>query len=170
MPLQLYKIASNDLTTSTASITFSNIPQGYADLKIVYSVRTTGGSGQWINLSISFNGLTTNWSNRYLYGTGSAAGSNATSTNFYAAGVGNPNSTTANTFSSGELYIPNYSGTSAKSLSYDTVTENNGSSALVQAGSALWNVGSSINSVTIAPEGGVGDYAANSTFTLYGIL
>ena len=153
-----------------SSVTFNNIPQsGYTDVKVVYSVRTTGGSGQWMNLSLSFNGLTTNWSNKYLYGTGSAAGSNGTSTNFYAAGVGNPSTTTANTFSSGELYVPNFAGSNAKSVSYDTVTENNGTSALIQSGAALWNSTAAITSLTIAPESGVGNFAQYSTFSLYGL-
>jgi len=173
MPANYVLLERIELNASAASVTFSNIPQsGYTDLKVVYSVRTTGGSGEWMNLSLSFNGLTTNWSNKYLYGTGSAAGSNGTSTNFYAAGVGNPNTTTANTFSNGELYVPNYLSTNAKSVSYDTVTENNGTSALVQFGASLWNVtgsGSIINSVTIAPESGVGNFAQYSTFSLYGL-
>ena len=153
-----------------SSVTFNNIPQsGYTDLKVVYSVRTTGGSGQWMNLSLSFNGLTTNWSNKYLYGTGSAAGSNGTSTNFYAAGVGNPSTTTANTFSSGELYVPNFAGSNAKSVSYDTITENNGTSALIQLGAALWNSTAALTSLTIAPESGVGNFAQYSTFSLYGL-
>ena len=153
-----------------SSISFQNIPQsGYTDVKVVYSVRTTGGSGQWMNLSLSFNGLTTNWSNKYLYGTGSAAGSNGTSTNFYAAGVGNPSTTTANTFSSGELYVPNFAGSNAKSVSFDTVTESNGSSALIEIGAALWNSTAAITSLTIAPESGVGNFTQYSTFSLYGL-
>ena len=44
MALQLFKIATTSLSTAASSITFSNIPQGYTDLKVVLSVRANCSS------------------------------------------------------------------------------------------------------------------------------
>ncbi len=40
MALQLFKIQSVEISSPTSSVTFSSIPQGYTDLKLVGSVRS----------------------------------------------------------------------------------------------------------------------------------
>ena len=57
-----------------SSITFSNIPQTFTDLKIIISSRSTyGGIEDYVKFQ--FNGTTTNLSAKYLYGNGSSAAS-----------------------------------------------------------------------------------------------
>jgi len=165
MPANYVLLERIELNVSAASVTFSNIPQsGYTDLKVVMSAR---GASDVADTRVRFNGSSTNASERWLYADGSSAGS---TTGAYIDVLVNRSSYTSNTFSNSEIYIPNYtSTTNAKSVSYDTVTENNGTTALSALGAGLWNPGTqaAITSITILM--GSGDIAANSTFSLYGI-
>lgn len=168
MALQLYKIASVEVPSGgQSSVTFSSIPQGYTDLKIVMSGRlTTSGydSTPWAIGDISLNS-TVITTGKLLYGTGSAAGSDG---NPYAAFISDTNAT-ANTFSSMDMYLPNYMSSTNKSVSVDVVTENNGTAALIGLQAILSTVTSPVTSITIGAHVS-GAFAQYSTFTLYGIL
>jgi hypothetical protein len=173
MPLQLYKIASVEVGSAGASsINFTSIPQGYTDLKIVASLRTgQSSSNGWSDCRFYFNSSTTNYVERFLYGTGSTVGSITVTGepgNIWTAFTANA-SNTANTFSSVEIYIPNYTSSNSKSYSSDSVTENNATSAITSLDAGLWNNSAAITSITITPYG-TGSYVANTTATLYGIL
>jgi hypothetical protein len=167
MPLQLYKIASNDLTTTASSVTFSSIPQGYTDLKVVVSNRTNSGG---VNImGITFNGVTTGYSFRNLEGNGSAAASGGGTSTGGWAGLVQPPSYTANTFSSNEIYIPNYTSSNNKSWSVDSTTENNATASYMELIAGSWSNTAAITSIAITDLGG-NSFVSGSTFTLYGIL
>jgi hypothetical protein len=175
MPLQLYKISSTELTTAAASITFSSIPQGYTDLKIVVSTRTDNNNGGRDYFWLRFNGDTAgNYTNTWLAGydsgstlsikyTGSAFGGTFTQPDVVA---------TANTFGNAEAYIPNYTNSSTqKSYSGDAVSENNSASSWMNnLVAGLWTKSptAALTSITVGTQ--TGNFVANSTFTLYGIL
>ena len=95
-----------------SSVTFSSIPQtGYTDLVVKFSARVNvAGDQTWITL----NSSTTGFSNRVLYGDGSTAASTSVAR---FIGYHNRSDVTANTFGSAEFYIPNYAGSSNKSMS-----------------------------------------------------
>jgi hypothetical protein len=152
-----------ELSQSTASITFANIPQtGYTDLKIVASARVGGGNvGEVVN--IAFNGSTSNISARILYGDApNALSITSTSNGFWVVGSG----ATSSTFGNSELYFPNYTSSSNKSWSTDSVLENNSGTYLVLL-AGLWSQTASINSITFTPP--TQSFVANSTFSLYGV-
>ena len=153
-----------------SSVTFSNIPQTYTDLKLVMSVDTTPtGTYNWGY--ITFNGVTSNYSQRFLYGDGSSAQSFTWgASSQLSSGMLNNASQTASTFTSCEYYIPNYtSTTTAKSVSSESAMENNATSAYLTMGAGLWNPGTQdyIRTIAIAPE--TGSFVEFSTFYLYGI-
>ena len=161
-------IASNTVGSGGASsVTFSSIPQtGYTDLVIKYSSRTSDAAPD-VEVPIRFNSdSASNYQYKFVYGNSNAAYSYGdTRTNSYVRASGA--TATANTFANGEIYIPNYTSSNAKSLSIDTVEENNSSSA----GSAyqvlnatLWTGTSSITSVSL-----LANFVQYSTFYLYGI-
>lgn len=162
MPLQLYKISSTELTATTGSVTFSNIPQGYTDLKIVVSGRINTTTS---NFMISFNGSTSSFSNKVLYGTGSGV---ATTSYNQFAGYACQSTDPANTFGNSEIYIPNYRTSNNKSYTSDNVSENNGTYAVASINAGLWSVADAITSITLSPDSG--SFVSGSTFTLYGIL
>jgi hypothetical protein len=165
MPNTLIPIQTYTLTGNTASVTFSNIPQNYTDLKIVISARSTNADyNDGINLIL--NGSTSNFTFRQLYGTGSAVASNSGSTN--AGGNTSASTSTTNTFGNAELYIPNYTSSNFKSISWDSVGENNATSAISALLASLWSSTASIISVGFVSSSSA-NFVSGSTFTLYGI-
>lgn len=169
MALQLFKIASTTVESPQATVTFSSIPQGYTDLKLVMSARGDAGA---ISRSIyaTFNGSSTSYSDRYLQGDGSTAssGTNSGGTTKVYAGECTASTATSNTFGNQELYIPNYAGSNNKSTSADAVAETNATTQYMSLVAGLWSNTAAITSITLVP--GTGLFVANSTFTLYGVL
>jgi hypothetical protein len=156
-----------ELNASAASISFANIPQtGYTDLKIVVSNRVNSGG---VNImGMTFNGVTTGYSFKNLEGTGSAAASGGGTSTGGWSGLIQPPSYTANTFSSNEIYIPNYTSSNNKSWSVDSTTENNATGSYIELIAGLWSNTAAITSIAFTDLGG-NSFAAGSTFSLYGI-
>jgi hypothetical protein len=148
-----------------ASVTFANIPQtGYTDLVVKSSLRATGATSGG---SLTFNGVTTGYSERLLYRDGSTvltASNSGSSIVWLFLTV--PSTYTANTFSNGEIYIPNYTSSNFKSVSGDLVQENNATASDLYLTSGLWSNTAAITSMTITSGS---NFAANSTFYLYGV-
>lgn len=157
-----------NLTQAAATVTFDNIPQtGYTDLKVVWSTRDTSASAV-NNIIIRLNSVTTSQSCRFFVFTGTSFGNASADTPLYTSGSVGNNATT-NTFSNCELYIPNYSSTSInKSVTVDSVTENNATTAFIQLTAGIYTSNSAITSIQFAPNGSV-NFMAGSTFSLYGV-
>ena len=156
--------------TAVATVAFSGIPQtGYTDLVVKASIRSTRGSSNDA-FYIYFNTDTTaaNYKLRLLYGTGTAANSYNASTYNDSTGWISGNSATASTFSNSEFYIPNYTGSTAKSVSYDSVGENNASDAHMGLTASSWTGTAAINKITIGSANGA-NFMQYSTFYLYGV-
>jgi hypothetical protein len=154
-----------------ASINFSSIPSTYTDLVVKISAR---GSGAAINAALywTFNGSSAaNYSWRQLQGNGSSATSaSSSSQTYFRAGYIPDTSATSNTFGSTELYIPNYAGSSAKSISIDGAQENNSSAAgeaLLHLVAANWSLTNAITQITVVPSSGT--FLQYSTAYLYGV-
>ena len=156
----------NTLTSGSGgqlSLEFTNIPQTYTDLLIKFSARNevAGNSGVYIQ----FNGSTSNFSGRYLEGTGSGVQSGSLA-RYLGTEVAAGN--TANTFSNGEVYIFNYTSNSNKVFGADDVGENNATQAYQTLTAGLWSNTAAITSITLTLVGAE-DFAQYSTATLYGI-
>jgi hypothetical protein len=157
-----------------SSITFNNIPQGFTDLKIVLSGRTTGYASIQDYAKFTLNSNTTNiYSMTYLYGTGSATASSNNGGSAYPggsvwAGFSSDNATT-NTFANSEVYIPNYTSANYKSIICDMASETNATAAQSFLRSGLWLSTSAITSISIAPYYGT-SFVQYSTVSLYGVL
>ena len=170
MPANFVLLEQIELNASAASVTFSNIPQtGYTDLKVVLSIRNSASSAQ--SLGIKFNGSTSGYSTRWILGNGSAASSGSDTASpmaiAYDALIGD---NTANTFSSVDIYIPNYTSSNYKSVSSDSVSENNATAANASMFAGLWSNTAAINSIEFLSYSGSGQaFTANSTFSLYGL-
>jgi hypothetical protein len=152
-----------ELGATAASVTFDNIPQsGYTDLKVVVSARSNRADTDDIIL-MKPNNSSSNLTYRALTANGSAA-SSGTLNRFYVDG----DTFTANTFANVEIYIPNFTSSSYKSWSLDSVTENNGTTAYSALMAGLWSDTTAISSLVFAPIYGTA-FTANSTFSLYGL-
>ena len=160
-------IASNTLSSSAASVTFSAIPADYTDLVLRVSARDSADT-PISAASIRYNSDTaTNYSFTRLDGDGSAAASSRSS-NSTAIGQAliEPSTYTANTFGSLELYIPSYTVSQNKPNGFFGVTENNATEAEIRAAAFLWRNTATISSILfIAPN----NFVSGSSFFLYGI-
>ena len=164
------KIASQTIGSGGASsVVFSNIPQTYTDLKIIWSIRTDNASiGQ--SIGVQLNSTTSGYAWKAFWGNGSSVPSSGNSSqNDMYVGESTGANATASIFGNGEVYIPNYTGSNAKCLSSDASSENNGSNANLFFTAALSGVTEPITSLTIRPYGGSQTIQQHSTVYLYGI-
>jgi hypothetical protein len=149
-----------------ASMDFTSIPSTYTDLCLKFSARSnTNIAGNGDLYYLLFNGSSANFTKKYLYGSGTAAASLSTANNTY--GWIDSSDATASTFGNGEIYIPNYAGSSNKSFSTDSVTETNATAAYTALLASLWSNTAAINQITLTSY--AGSFVQYSTATLYGI-
>jgi hypothetical protein len=146
----------------SASIDFSSIPSTYTDLCIKLSVRSSSGTDGRIKFNSSSDST---YSMRSLRGDGSTAGSASESsqTSTWLGNVGNA----SDTFNSMDIYIPNYAGSTVKSMSIDNVSENNGTTAYAILIAGLRNNTDAITSISIFDP--YFTFQQYSTATLYGV-
>ena len=158
-------IATQTLTSAGPSILFSSIPNNFTDLYVLLSLRmarsTTGGA-----VKMRINGSDTNFSWRALQGNGSGVsnGSETDSNLFWTDGANQ----TANTFGNIAIYIPNYAGSTNKSISVDAVDENNATESYQRITAGLWSNTAAITSLSWS-DNSASDWVAGTTASLYGI-
>lgn len=152
-------IATNTLSGSQATVTFSSIPATYTDLVLVIFPNETGTSS---NINMTFNSDTaTNYSRTSLYGNGTVAGS---ARNSNAANIGITPLIGTGSDTNIIINVMNYSNTTT----YKTVLERgNQVSVGTVAQVGLWRSTSAINRIDLANASG--NFITGSTFSLYGI-
>lgn len=154
-------------TGSSGVITFSSIPATFTDLVVYISARASTDTQSAPTL-MSINGNSSNLSFRRILGTGGSVVSQSGTGTGGAGGVLTTGSDfTASTFGSGQVYIPNYTGSTFKSYSMESTTENNASGSYISMVAGLWSDTAAITSLTFTQE--VGNTANYSTFYLYGV-
>lgn len=161
-------IASNTLSSSAASVTFSSIPATYTDLAIRFSARTDRSDAAVDVVDLGVNGVyATNLSGIRLRGTGSAGSSNTfTSASYYTVATGN--FATSNTFGNSELYIPSYTASQNKPILGFGTNEDNSTAATIQVAAGLWSNTAAITQLNLRPNAG-SNFLSGSSFFLYGI-
>jgi len=166
------KIASVTVGSGgAATMEFLSIPSTYTDLCVKVSGRTTITNAD--SMGLKLNGATSGNSSRWLAGTSTAVQSATDASSVIVVSyAGLPGTAaTANTFSNIEFYIPNYAGSTTKSVSSDSVGENNSAAAFSANASILAGLQTStsaITSLTLNVYTG-GNFVQYSTATLYGI-
>jgi len=152
-----------------ANIQFTSIPATYTDLQLVLSLRSNRAQTT-DNINFKFNSSTFGYSGRYLGGSGSAASSSSNSGFAYFDGsiFINGNTSTSNTFSNISLYIPNYTSSNNKSISADSIEEDNTTTAYSRIAAGLWANSEIINSILIYSDNAA-NFVQYSTATLYGV-
>jgi hypothetical protein len=150
-----------------ASIDFTSIPATYTDLLVKLSGRASN-SAAGNSLRLKVNSITSGYSVRGLRGDGSAATSFTDSGATYFAGVINAATGTTSTFSNIEIYIPNYAGSTNKSISVDSARENNTTAADLYLLAGLLTNTAGITGLTLTCET-TANFVEYSTATLYGI-
>lgn len=156
------------LSQSVASFAFDNIPQtGFSDLRVLVQTRTNTISGNWDNVYMTFNGSSSGYSQKILYGNGASGLSDSGATQYIRTIYSNTSSQGTTYFSFNEIYIPNYASSKYKTASINSAVEQNGTNAHLSLAAATWDNTSAITSIEFAPSSYT--FAAGSTFSLYGI-
>ena len=151
----------------SASMAFSSISGSYTDLCLKISARNDTVGNRFYTL-LSLNGSAASAISRVRVmgfdGTNTQSSSAADSNMGTVGGT----STTANTFSNSEMYFPNYTAAVNKSISSDSLYENNSATAnTLGFWAGLWSSTAAITSITLTCDSG--NFAQYSTATLYGI-
>lgn len=153
-----------------SSVVFNNIPQTFTDFKVVISARSLA-SAPFANVFLALQtgaGDTLHSYNKIQGYAGSAAAFRASGGANIDCGYMPAATATASAFSNIEVYVPNYAGANFKSVLVDSVDENNSTTDYVLTMVAgLWRSTSPVTNIIFGQSGG--NFAANSTFTLYGI-
>lgn len=163
-------ISTINATGSSAIMIFDAIPQTFTDLLVLFSGRNAASSN-YSGITIYPNDDTAGTKDyRFLTGVGTSVLSTSATNNlgwnidFSLTG----NNATSNTFASMQFYIPNYTSATNKSMSVDTVVENNSSSAYdlgIQA--HIWRNTAAITKLNMQSPN---NFATGTTASLYGIL
>ena len=156
------QIAWTSLGSAAASITFSSISASWTDLRLVFSVTESAGTG----FEVRFNSDSgTNYSSRLLYGNGSTAQSYSVQNTSSIIALPNAVSTTIpETFT---FDIFSYANSTYKTCLMSLAQDVNGSGYITtQVG--LWRSTSAITSITFIQTGGY-TFNAGTTAALYGI-
>ena len=162
-------IKGETLASSAASYTFSAIPSTWTDLVVRTSLRVDSATTR-TGSKLTLNSITSGYSETYLLNYDSTATSgqytgNAFFWNEYIDG----NNATSNTFSSGEIYIPNYAGATYKPMSLYSVAEGNSTTGYGAYTKAMLSSNTAaISSITIAGNS-TAQFLAGSSFYLYGV-
>jgi hypothetical protein len=159
-------IETKTLGTAAASVEFTSIPATYTDILLKISLRQSSNNGNpYTPITFALNSSASNKTSSYLLGEGTGR-SGPLYTEFY---LWTPSSlATADTFSNGELYIHNYSGSTNKSIQIDNVTENNAAANMIAFGGGLWSNTSAVTGVSFTAL--AGNFVVGSMVSLYGIL
>ena len=173
MPITYEPIATTNGTGSSATVTFSNIPQTYTDLILIArpDQPKSGECDMWIRVGNGSVDTGSNYSGTFLNGNGtSAASRRETSVSKWRAEYyGYPATTIGNT--NNIIQFMNYSNTTTyKTALIRANSAATGVDAIVQ----LWRSTSAINTIslnlsTLGFSGTERNFSANTTFTLYGI-
>lgn len=153
-------IASQTLSSSASSVTFSSISGAYTDLFLVCDLTTTNAGDTYTFLSVNGAPSGTSYSLTRLQGDGATA-SSSRETSISRINIYSTNSSSRCNFI---INFQNYSNTTT----YKTILSrcNNTADSVVQT-VGLWSNTSAITSIVLTPQSG--NYTSGSTFSLYGI-
>lgn len=150
-----------------ANIAFSSIPQTYTDLMLMFSCRSTNVSN-YADTNVTISGGTYSGVGKVLYAiNGTTVGTYSPGSDPFFAYVAAANNT-ANIFGNGYVYIPNYTSTINKTVTGDSVGENNGNNTILALSAGLYTSSTAITTVTLTPNGST-NFVQYSTAYLYGI-
>lgn len=163
-------LATVAVTSATATVTFSDIPQTYEHLQI-RGIMRDARTGTVNDMFVRFNSDTgSNYAAHKLNGDGSSATAGALTTQTSAGDLTRfpTDSNTPSVFGAMIMDILDYSNTNK----YKTIRVLGGydanGSGVVRFASGLWQSTSAVTSILIDSDGGV-NWSQHSSFSLYGI-
>ena len=153
-------IASQTLSSTASTITFSSIAASWTDLRVTITGTITTGTA---NMICKFNGSSSGYSYTYLYGSGAAASSGRGTSQSSIILTANAIQTTP-TFYTMDIF--SYAGSTYKTVLITENSDTNGSGA-VNMFVEMWQSTSAITSMVFSLSAST--FAAGTSITLYGI-
>jgi hypothetical protein len=148
----------------SSTVSFTNIPQGYTDLKFIFSAQGTRAS-DFDGIYLSFNGSTDNFTGKYSQAITPSTPTSGSLGRYVGAF---PATNLTSKFGSAELYVSGYSSNKYKMYSVDAVTGGYASNqALLEFINSVWSNPTPVTSVSFTFL--LGNFAQYSTVTMYGI-
>jgi len=162
-PSALFAISTTTLASAASSVTFSSIPADYKHLQIRFTSLFVNA-----RIDITFNSDTgSNYSYHLVQGNGSATYAEAGTSTASIRVWPNGNSTVSGTPNVGIVDVLDYANTSKfKTARILNGYDQNGA-GIISLNSGLWRNTNAITSIVLALN--TGNFAQNSSFTLYGI-
>lgn len=174
MSVFLQPIFTKTFSTSAGGFAFNNIPQGFQDLVMELSWRTTAtDTGNFTQVVLYCNNEpfpAANHSFTQLESNGTTAYSGREAGNFIRLGYAPSANATTNTFGSIKVTIPNYTSGTFKQVTSESVTENNSSAAESVKTSLISGLYKSTLPITSLNIDTGRTNAASVTVTLYGVV
>lgn len=171
MALTFVTLATTTLASTSTAIEFTSISADYTDLMVNFSLRSSeANSFTDQGFRVTFNNSTTGYDNILLYGNSTTPGALNNSNQAALQWMyGTATSSTTSTFSSGYIYIPNYTTSNKKGTTSDSVTLTNHNAALYVTAltAGRWDNTAAITSIKLATS--TGHWVEHSSATLYGI-
>jgi hypothetical protein len=147
-----------------ASIEFTGINQDGVDLALLISSR---GQASQTAIIIRLNSDPSPLNDEIrLEGSGSASFSVSSTNATYIRAYSTGTSQTSNTFSNSSVYVPNYTGSTHKSVSVDSVQENNAAASFQLLNAGLYKSTSAITSVNLSISSGFAEYSSASLYQI----
>jgi hypothetical protein len=169
----MFPIFATTVTSTAASITFSNIPSTYTHLQLrTFSKTTNANANDAGGMNTIFNAdATSSYSFHYLLGSGAGTSqltsANSSSSSSFVMGFTNSNNYSASNFSGSLIDILDYKNTN-KYKTVKAIGGNDGNGAgFIWVCSGLWQKTNALNSITITPWSG--SFMQYSSFALYGL-
>lgn len=170
MSVAMQPIYTQIIASTTATVTFNNIPQTFTDLLILgTSLRDIStGTGSAV---LRFNGNSSStYSATRFYGIGSAGSGSGRQTNATYAWYGEAGEGGVSEFPcSNSIFIPSYTSAMPKTWLAESFRERDNTVTYMVTTSGLWRNSSPITSITLYPEQSGTSWSAGTKFTLYGL-
>lgn len=161
-------IATNTVTTSVSSYTFSSIPSSYTHLELVVNGQVNNAN---YSMAIAFNGNTSNYNHGSVYQLcGSATFASYKSDGQLTSGMMYNGFSTVTGVSMLRYLFPFYTSTAVNKSFIGRNTSTEGYETTVGVGTV--NAATALTSIKISPDGNNtrASFTAGTTLTLYGIL
>lgn len=152
-----------ELDSAAASIEFTSIPQTGVDLLVLVSARSNRSANVTAISRLAINGDEVG-TNINLVGDGTTVTSGTAAV--LNAGSFTAASATASTFNNTSIYIANYTSTNAKTISSDSVTENDATEVRTRLDANLSNDTAAVTSLEISSPTG-NNLVQYSSISLY---
>lgn len=162
MALTYNAFATNTLSSTATSITFSGIAGTYTDLRIAMSLRLAASDNVYFRLNGDTAG---NYQELGLDTRGGSAQDYSATTQSFINLTGFSGNWPDPLFI--DMVIPNYAGSNRKTLLYRSLLADTSSGSMGYE-MASWNNTNAITSITIATQSAV-NFLAGTSVTLYGI-